>query len=226
MNVPRQLSACRARMPVGARTAAALIAGTLLVAACGATPPPTDEPPPNDPPNDDDWGHASPPAHFVLSITPAARDLPLPTTTAPQPTTTIDLPEPTTPKPTETIPREPTTVLPPETTIPPPETTIPPTDPTVRLDRVVLACNPDAGTHPDPQGACHELREVKGDFARLEPVGQAGCDDVLDPVVVEAIGYWGEQRVAYTEWFENPCSAAVATGNVFRFGPDTPADQE
>lgn len=221
----RHLAARRGSTSTRLRATAPLVAGTLLLAACSATPPPAADPPPSD-----DWAYAGPPAHFVLSITPAAWDLPLPTTTGPQPTTTIDLPEPTRPKPTETIPREPTTVLPPDAPVDPPGT---PEDEGDIVDpelpgrgpsmRVVLACNPDAGSHPDPRGACDELRKVKGDFERLEPDGPVACTDQWDPVTVEAIGYWGDRRVSYTEWFENPCWAAVLTLDVFRFATDDPA---
>lgn len=107
----------------------------------------------------------------------------------------------------------------PETTVPQttvPDTTIPDDD-RLKPKRVVLACNPDAGTHPDPKGACTSLRNVNGYFEKLPVDPAAICIDIYAPVRVEAIGYWGTRRVKYTETFSNDCIAAAETDDVFRF---------
>lgn len=118
----------------------------------------------------------------------------------------------------ETIPNHtvPKTTIP-DTTVP--DTTIPSTTVPDELKpkRVVLACNPDAGTHPDPTGACTSLRKVNGYFEKLPPDPAAVCIEVYAPVRVEAIGYWGTRQVKYTETFSNDCIAAAETDFVFRF---------
>jgi hypothetical protein len=86
----------------------------------------------------------------------------------------------------------------------------------LRSHRVVLACQPDAGTHPDPRQACGSLRKVDGYFERLEPPEPYACTREFAPARVEAIGYWGDRRVNYSEVFSNRCIAAGETDNVFR----------
>lgn len=82
--------------------------------------------------------------------------------------------------------------------------------------KAVLACNPDGGTHPDPGSACLSLRDADGDFEQL-PMVPRGCPRIYAPVEVEAIGYWDDERVDYTETFSNRCEAANGTGSVFDF---------
>lgn len=220
---------------------ALVLATALLFAGClptGGSPPPDDD-------GDDRKG--APPAHFVLSVTPVSiGPNPTVTFTIPHPTqvpptvtrppltgTVVPTSDPTTPHPTiwdpppvdddsggdddvvgtipnHTVPK--TTV--PKTTVP--DTTIPDDD-RAKPKRVVLACNPDAGTHPDPTGACTSLRNVNGYFEKLPPDPAAICIDIYAPVRVEAIGYWGTRRVKYTETFSNDCIAAAETDFVFRF---------
>lgn len=186
-------------------TAVALVASTLLLlAACAATPggaDPSQAAPDEVPPIDEPVPPAEP-AHFVLSIT--AGDASVPTTTPP-PTVTITIPPP------------------PEPTIGPPAEGPPIDDgPTDQYsprtpDRVVLACHPDAGTHPDPRRACESLRNAGGDFDRLGEGATGICTKEYAPVTVEALGYWGNRKVDYTETFSNRCLAAVGTDEVFDF---------
>lgn len=76
---------------------------------------------------------------------------------------------------------------------------------------------PDGGTHPDSGDVCDSLRDVDGYFERLGPDGNYACTMEYAPVKVEAIGYWGERRVDYSEVFSNRCFAAVGTDVVFQF---------
>jgi hypothetical protein len=67
-----------------------------------------------------------------------------------------------------------------------------------------LTCDPDGGTHPQPQTACDALREVDGYIEGLD-VDPGPCPYIFDPVGVEANGHWYGNPVSYAETFPNKC---------------------
>ncbi|GGT53934.1 subtilase-type protease inhibitor [Streptomyces purpureus] len=83
---------------------------------------------------------------------------------------------------------------------------------------VTLACEPTAaGTHPDAEGACGQLRQSRGDFDRL-PENTAGiCTREYNPVVVTAEGVWQGKRVSYERVYANDCVRKSQGSRVFSF---------
>ncbi|MFD1656714.1 protease inhibitor [Streptomyces caeni] len=71
---------------------------------------------------------------------------------------------------------------------------------------VTLNCAPTAsGTHPDPVGACAELKGAGGDLDALPVRIGALCTKQYAPVVVTVDGVWQGQRVSYERTFANEC---------------------
>lgn len=82
---------------------------------------------------------------------------------------------------------------------------------------VVLGCDPDAGAHPDPKAACDRLREVDGDFDRLDVSPGVHCTEEYDPHLVRATGTWQGSPVSFERTYGNACELAAGTGEVFMF---------
>ncbi|MFF2140281.1 subtilase-type protease inhibitor [Streptomyces sp. NPDC058193] len=86
---------------------------------------------------------------------------------------------------------------------------------------VTLSCAPrPSGTHPSPDAACAELRQVAGEFAQLTtPLPQGRCTRQWDPVVLSASGVWQGRGVSWSTTFGNACEmqASLAEGAVFTF---------
>jgi hypothetical protein len=84
---------------------------------------------------------------------------------------------------------------------------------------VTLSCTPTAtGTHPDPVGACTELRTVEGDFDMVTRApSDRICTKEWNPVVVTAEGVWEGRRISYEHTFPNPCEMRDGKGRIFAF---------
>ncbi|MEU9123054.1 subtilase-type protease inhibitor [Streptomyces sp. NPDC048506] len=84
---------------------------------------------------------------------------------------------------------------------------------------VTLSCTPVAtGSHPNPRGACAELRAAAGDFGTVtSTVSDRLCTKEWAPIVVTADGVWQGKRVSYTYTFANACTMAGGSGSVFEF---------
>ncbi|UNO44294.1 subtilase-type protease inhibitor [Streptomyces sp. MST-110588] len=84
---------------------------------------------------------------------------------------------------------------------------------------VTLTCTPSAsGSHPDPSGACAELRGVGGEFAKVtEAPSDRACTKEWSPVVVTAQGVWEGRRVSYEHTFGNSCMMNAGKGVTFEF---------
>ncbi|MFE4537289.1 subtilase-type protease inhibitor [Streptomyces scopuliridis] len=84
---------------------------------------------------------------------------------------------------------------------------------------VTLSCAPQAsGTHPDPAGACAELRAAQGRLDTITtPAPQTFCSREWNPVTVTADGVWEGKRFSYAHTFGNPCARDSGSGTVFAF---------
>lgn len=84
---------------------------------------------------------------------------------------------------------------------------------------VTLSCAPlPSGTHPDPAGACAELRAHDAQIdAITTPGSQATCTKEWDPVTVTADGVWEGRHLSYVHTFGNPCAMDSGRGTVFSF---------
>ncbi|MEV7418347.1 subtilase-type protease inhibitor [Streptomyces sp. NPDC089919] len=93
-----------------------------------------------------------------------------------------------------------------------------PTEGTI-LRAVTLSCRPGpSGTHPDPKGACDELRARGGEFDSITRSGStAMCTREWMPMTVTVDGVWEGTRVAYTHTFANRCDLEHGSGTVFTF---------
>ncbi|WP_018348672.1 SSI family serine proteinase inhibitor [Longispora albida] len=82
-----------------------------------------------------------------------------------------------------------------------------------------LTCSPSGGTHADPQGACHDLLSVNGDWEQLKLINDnpgTMCPMVYEPVKVAVVGtYAGVGRIAYQGEVGNACQFATSYGRVF-----------
>lgn len=85
------------------------------------------------------------------------------------------------------------------------------------LSQVTLTCDPNGGTHPNPDAACSALQSVGRSFAKLSPVPGEACPLLSQPVTVRAIGTWFRRPEDFQQTYMNRCFAAVNTGNVFDF---------
>ncbi|MEV6424301.1 subtilase-type protease inhibitor [Streptomyces sp. NPDC051662] len=87
------------------------------------------------------------------------------------------------------------------------------------LRAVTLSCAPQAsGTHPDPAGACAELRAAQGRLdAITTPAPHISCTREWNPVTVTADGVWEGKRFSYVHTFSNPCARDNGSGTVFAF---------
>ncbi|MCX4822059.1 subtilase-type protease inhibitor [Streptomyces sp. NBC_01142] len=84
---------------------------------------------------------------------------------------------------------------------------------------VTLSCTPTTtGTHPDPAGACAELRTADGNFdtVTMAPSDRI-CTKEWRPVVVTAEGVWEGRRVSYEHTFPNLCGMTDGKGRIFAF---------
>ncbi|MET9294638.1 subtilase-type protease inhibitor [Streptomyces sp. NPDC003077] len=84
---------------------------------------------------------------------------------------------------------------------------------------VTLTCAPTpSGTHPDPRGACNELRALKGDFTAVTHApSDRVCTKEWAPITVTAQGVWEGNRVSYEHTFANACAMIDGKGRVFEF---------
>ncbi|MDI9888901.1 subtilase-type protease inhibitor [Streptomyces sp. HNM0645] len=86
---------------------------------------------------------------------------------------------------------------------------------------VVLTCAPGAtGTHPDSEGACAALAQVKGEFGSLAEISRGQprfCTREYNPVTVTARGVWQGMRVNYEHTFANECVKNTEGAAVFAF---------
>ncbi|MFE9258292.1 SSI family serine proteinase inhibitor [Streptomyces sp. NPDC006879] len=86
---------------------------------------------------------------------------------------------------------------------------------------VTLNCAPGTnaqGTHPDPAGACAELRANDAELDAVTSGGsQAMCTKEWNPITVTAVGVWEGRRYDYAHTFANPCAKLHGSGSVFNF---------
>lgn len=82
--------------------------------------------------------------------------------------------------------------------------------------RTNLTCDPDGGSHPDPESACDLLREVDGDLAS-HPGGKGPCTKEYNPYAVRLVGTWEGREITYLHTFANRCEMLRQTGSVFSF---------
>jgi len=80
----------------------------------------------------------------------------------------------------------------------------------------LLACSPDAGTHPDPGAACEAITDAEGNFHAIKG-DKVLCPLIYAPVTVRATGVYGGKSVDYVDTFSNACIAANRTAGVFAF---------
>jgi subtilisin inhibitor-like len=85
------------------------------------------------------------------------------------------------------------------------------------LASVVLECDPDGGSHPDPAAACGALRASGGDFRTLRARKGVMCPMIYAPVTAEAAGRWEGRPVRWVRSYANRCAAGTASGGVFGF---------
>ncbi|WP_377267252.1 subtilase-type protease inhibitor [Peterkaempfera sp. SMS 1(5)a] len=85
------------------------------------------------------------------------------------------------------------------------------------LASVVLECDPDGGSHPDPAAACGALRRSGGDFRALRARQGVMCPMIYAPVTAEATGQWDGRPVRWVRSYANRCAAAAESGGVFGF---------
>ncbi|MGK4581927.1 SSI family serine proteinase inhibitor [Kitasatospora sp. HPMI-4] len=78
-----------------------------------------------------------------------------------------------------------------------------------------LTCNPNGGSHPDPDGACAALAAADGDINRLAGAPHLRCPHIEDPVTVTAYGDWNGQQVTWQKSFPDICQLQRATTPVF-----------
>lgn len=83
--------------------------------------------------------------------------------------------------------------------------------------QVTLTCDPNGGTHPNPDAACSALESVGGSLAKLTPVMGKACPMFSQPVTARAIGTWLRRPEDFQQTYMNRCFAAVDTGYVFDF---------
>ncbi|WP_333775563.1 subtilase-type protease inhibitor [Streptomyces sp. IBSBF 3136] len=86
---------------------------------------------------------------------------------------------------------------------------------------VTLSCMPGAGgTHPDPAGACADLRAADGRIDSLLSTapGQA-CTRLWSPVTVTVDGVWQGTRTSWKHTFANSCEMnnAVQQNSLLNF---------
>ncbi|EME55845.1 hypothetical protein H074_24095 [Amycolatopsis decaplanina DSM 44594] len=81
-----------------------------------------------------------------------------------------------------------------------------------------LTCDPDGGSHPHATKACDRLREVDGDFSKLQPKNNPVCPTLWSPVTVTAIGTWKGRSIGpWQKTYENKFCLHAATNPVFEF---------
>ncbi|WP_030197156.1 SSI family serine proteinase inhibitor [Streptomyces sp. NRRL S-87] len=91
-------------------------------------------------------------------------------------------------------------------------------DPSEGIIRAVtLSCMPTpTGTHPDPAGACGELRANNAKFDQITKAGSAAlCTREWHPMTVTVDGVWEGSRVSYRHTFANRCALHNGSGTVF-----------
>ncbi|MFD7259811.1 subtilase-type protease inhibitor [Streptomyces sp. NPDC059874] len=87
------------------------------------------------------------------------------------------------------------------------------------LRAVTLVCAPTpGGTHPDPVGACAELREHDARLDALTaPAADTACTREWSPMTVTADGVWNGRHLRYAHTFANACGLRSTEGMLFDF---------
>jgi len=88
--------------------------------------------------------------------------------------------------------------------------------PAALVSRVILTCNPDGGTHPQPATACDALRSVNGHVENL-PGNPGICPFIFAPQTATANGEWRGHVVRFQQTYSNSCVLHRATTPVFDF---------
>jgi hypothetical protein len=81
---------------------------------------------------------------------------------------------------------------------------------------VLLACDPDGGSHPRPAEACAALRAVDGVINRLPNQGTI-CTLQYDTVIANAFGVWHGRWLVFRKKYSNACQLHSALDPVFQF---------
>lgn len=87
-----------------------------------------------------------------------------------------------------------------------------------KVRTAALSCDPDGGTHANPDAACDALEEAGGSFGELaQPDSPTMCPLIYKPVTVHASGVWKGQPVEFHQTYSNSCVLQAETGPVFQF---------
>ncbi|WP_433240600.1 SSI family serine proteinase inhibitor [Streptosporangium sp. CA-135522] len=80
---------------------------------------------------------------------------------------------------------------------------------------VRLACDGQAGGHPDPTTACGLVGKVGGDLSKLTYDIDMICPDEYVPHTVQASGTWEGRPVWFGRTYDNRCEMTALTGPLF-----------
>lgn len=81
------------------------------------------------------------------------------------------------------------------------------------IARASLTCDPEGGSHPNPEAACRQLNKADGHIEHI-PEDPGPCTQEFDPVIVSASGVWDGEERRYEKEFSNQCVAVRGTGGV------------
>ncbi|MEV8022316.1 SSI family serine proteinase inhibitor [Streptomyces sp. NPDC086554] len=82
---------------------------------------------------------------------------------------------------------------------------------------VLLKCEPEpSGRHPLAAKACAAIEKAGGDLEAL-PAESGICTRQYAPVTVSASGTYRGRPVGWRKTYDNACTMAYSTGNLFRF---------
>jgi hypothetical protein len=82
---------------------------------------------------------------------------------------------------------------------------------------VTLRCDPNGGRHPYATKACTRLREVDGDFAKLDRNTAIVCPAFRGLVTVTAQGTWQGRLEIWQRTYSNKCELNASTYPIFAF---------
>jgi hypothetical protein len=82
---------------------------------------------------------------------------------------------------------------------------------------VTLTCDPDNGSHPHATEACNRLREVDGDFTKLDRDTDIMCPALWAPITVTAHGTWQGHPIDWQRTYSNACELRASTYPIFAF---------
>jgi hypothetical protein len=83
------------------------------------------------------------------------------------------------------------------------------------INTAVLFCEPPGGLHPRAEAACADIATADGDFTKLPGLYQVICDDIYDPVIATAFGWWKGRLTWFQRTYANMCELRGDTGPVF-----------